>query len=315
MNLFLKTTLICTIAFSTAVSAKNCTKPEKFIADSVLLKLQGDQDKQHNLEQLHMPFGIHKSTLPSANESLFYQNGFLAMHDPDLRTSLWVSYRLTKEDLLGMKGKKRVNCFRTDPRLSKEHTGMRSDYDEAIYDQGHLAPDSDLKDKFNDQLNSYTFVNMSPQECRFNRGIWLNLEHLTRAIAYKEEEIFVTSGAIFDNDNVIGRDSDSGADRMVSRNGKSRVAVPTHFYKIILKRSGHGWNSLAFLLPHDNEDHGSSWHKSKGYAMSKISSLEEIESKASVSLFPDVNRTNISQNVNAWNLSKAGNGMTGGCKT
>ena len=314
MNYILKVSLLIVIAFSATVNAKNCSRPEKMAANLILLGIQEDQEEKNSLLEYHMPFGVHESKEASSNETLFYQKGFLAMHDPDLRTSLWTSYRLTKTDLLGMKGKKRVNCFRTDPRLNKEYTGMASDYNEAIFDQGHLTPDSDLKDRFYDQLNSYTYVNMAPQFCHFNRGIWLNLEHLTRKLAYAEGEVFITSGAIFDRDNAGGRDDDSEAIRMVSRNGRSRVAVPSHFYKVILKYDGLKWKSLAFLLPHNNEDHGSSWSKSKSYAMSNIVNLEVIEEKASVTLFPELERSRINQESSLWDLSKAGNGMTGRCK-
>jgi endonuclease G len=307
--------LLLTILTSSLANAKNCTKTQKLTANQILLNLQQNTEKQESLLEYHMPFGVHESELELSNESLFYQNGFLAMHDSDLKTSLWTSYRLTKSDLLGMKGKKRINCFRTDPRLDKSDTGISSDYNEAIYDQGHLTSDSDVKDELYDQLNSYTFVNMSPQHCFFNRGIWLNLEHLTRKLAYKNSEIFVTSGAIFDRDNADGRDIDSEAERMESRNGKSRVAIPSHFYKVILKRSGEHWSSLAFLLPHNNQDHGTSWKKAMPYAIKNIVSIEEIEAKATINLFPNLQRNAINQNNgNDWDISKAGNGMTGRCK-
>lgn len=306
--------LLMAIISSSVANAKNCTKKQKYTADQVLLDLQTNKQRQANLLSYHMPFGIHESKVDAPNESLFYQNGFLAMHDPDLKTSLWTSYRLTKVDMLGMKNKKRINCFRTDPRLDKFDAGMSSDYNEAIYDQGHLTSDSDVKDELYDQLNSYTFVNISPQHCFFNRGIWLNLEHLTRNLAYKNNEVYVTSGAIFDRNGSEGRDLDKRAKRMESRNGKSRVAVPSHFYKIILKRNGNQWSTLSFLLPHNNQDHGVSWTQAKLYALENITSLEVIEAKATIRLFPDLQRKDIIQNGNGWDLSKAGNGMTGRCK-
>lgn len=120
------------------------------------------------------------------------------LHDEDLRTSLWSSYALTKTDMDNTTGKPRVNCFRSDPRLKKAKSAAKSDYDEAIYDQGHMTNDADLKDDLLEQLNTYVLSNMSPQHCRFNRGIWLSLEHLTRAWAREYETVFITSVAIFD---------------------------------------------------------------------------------------------------------------------
>lgn len=303
------------IIFCSTAHAKNCTKTEKRSANQFLIDIQDSQEIKTSLLQYHMPFSFHKSSLDSTNEVMMYQNGFLAMHDPDLRTSLWTAHKLTKTDIEGAQGKKRTNCFRSDPRLSKNDTGIASDYNEAIFDQGHLTSDSDVKDRFIEQLNTYTFVNISPQYCYFNRGIWLNLEHLTRKLALLNNELYVTSGAIFDRDSNQGRDSDSTAERMLSRNGKSRVAIPSHFYKVLMKRENDRWSSLAFLLPHDNNDHGHTWDKAKPYAIERIVSLEEIEAKASLELFPNILRRNISQNGGDWDLSKAGNGMTGRCKS
>lgn len=314
MRFKLYTSLIVLLFLSHGVSAKGCTYTDRSVANEILIGLENNKNEKLSLLKYHMPFGAHESIKHSDSEKLFYQKGFLAQHDKDLRTSIWTSYRLTKTDLVESKGKKRVDCFRTDPRLDRDNTGSSSDYNEPVYDRGHLTPDADLKDRFYDQLNSYTYINFAPQHCFFNRGIWLNLEHLVRNLAYKEGEIYVTSGAIFDRDNIEGRDDDEQAQRMVSRNNKKRVAVPSHFYKVILKRNGNQWSALAFLLPHNNEDHGRSWEESKPYALSNVVELGVIEKKASVNLFPMIPDNQIYQNINDWDLSKAGNAMTGRCK-
>ena len=58
-------------------------------------------------------------------------------------------------------------CFRQDPRLTSTETAILADYDEPIYDRGHLANDADLKDDLTEQINTYVLSNMSPQHCRF----------------------------------------------------------------------------------------------------------------------------------------------------
>ena len=115
------------------------------------------------------------------NEDVLVQGGYILRHDKDLRTGLWVSYKLTDKDIANAydadgKKKDRVNCFRPDPRMKESETAIKSDYDEPIFDQGHLANDADIKDDLTEQINTYILSNMSPQYCRFNRGIWLSLE-------------------------------------------------------------------------------------------------------------------------------------------
>ncbi len=315
MNYYSFALLTFLFCINVNAEARNCTIDEKKNGNDALLHLQNNEIEKNRLINYHMPLGIHTSKKIAANEELFYQGGFIAFHDRDLRTTLWTSYRLTKADRDGADGKDRVNCFRTDPRLDNKHTGMSSDYDEAIYDRGHMTPDSDVKDDLIEQINSYTYVNMSPQYCFFNRGIWLNLEHLTKRFAEKYDDILVTNGAIFDVDGLGGRDKDSNVDRMLSRNGKSRVAVPTHYYRVIIKQEGHYWRSIAFMLPNNNVSHGDTWADAKPYALDKITSLELIEAKASVNLFPDFPRAGIIQSLDGtnWDFSVAGKGLTSRC--
>lgn len=61
------------------------------------------------------------------------------------------------------------------------------------------------------QINTYVMSNMSPQYCRFNRGIWLSLEHLGRIWAKQYGKIHVTSGAIFNFNPRDARDKDESA--------------------------------------------------------------------------------------------------------
>jgi endonuclease G len=205
---------------------RNCTAAEKMQADKRLDEIGADKTLRNKLIKWHMAFGVHKATVPTDNEEILVQYGYVMDHDGDLRTSLWVSYRLTAKNMIDAQGKQRVNCFRRDPRRGSSVAAVVSDYDEPQYDLGHMANDADLKYDLITELNSYILSNMSPQECRFNRGIWLSLEELTRMWATKYDTIYITSGAIFDRDNNGVRDADADAMRMHSRNGKSRVAVP-----------------------------------------------------------------------------------------
>ena len=218
-------------------------------------------------------------------------------HDPDLRTTIWVSYRLDGDDIENASGKDRINCFRSDPRLDDDIAAKLSDYDEPIFDRGHMTNDADLKDDLIEQVNSYVLSNMSPQHCRFNRGIWLSLEQLTRIWANNNKygAIYVTSGAVFDRDGNVGRDADNAATRMHSRNNKERVAVPSHYYKVIMRQEETGWKSIAFLLPHTNTNHGASWSDVKQDVIDSIVSISEIEELASLRLHPALNRGELTE--------------------
>ena len=294
--------------------AKNCSSAEKRQANEVLERIENDQLLRDELVALHLPFGIHTSTSDTDGEDVLVQGGYIMAHDQDLRTSIWVTYRLTRIDIEGAVGKKRVNCFRKDPRFARGEGASTSDYREPTYDQGHLANDADLKDDFIQQLNSYVMSNMSPQECRFNRGIWLSLEHLTRIWARAYGEIFVISGAIFDRDKPSGRDPDEHAQRMRSNSGKMRVGVPSHFYKVIVREEGDEYRGISFLMKHTNDHSGSAWEEVKGKVMRSISSIAEIEARASIRLHPELNRTLLSEESHDWDFTTGMANFEASCK-
>jgi DNA/RNA endonuclease G (NUC1) len=281
---------------SAPAAARNCTSQERADANAQLEAIEADKGTRSSILTKHLPFGVHRST-QGQNEQLMYQGGYMLSHDPELRTAVWVSYRLDGDDIENATGQDRVNCFRRDPRLDADDAATPTDYKEPTFDQGHMTNDADLKDDLLEQVNTYVMSNMSPQHCRFNRGIWLSLEHLTRIWANNDQygAILVTSGAVFDRDDVIGRDADDAAIRMLSNNGKERVAVPSHYYKVILRKDEAGWKSIAFLLPHTNTDHGTSWSDVKPDVIDTIVSISEIEELASLRLHPALNRSELTE--------------------
>ncbi len=69
--------------------------------------------------------------------------------------------------------------------------------------------------------------------------------------------------------------------------GMSRVAIPTHFYKIIFKKKALGASdSIAILLPHDNAKHtGDAWID---YMTAHITTIGEIERMTGIDFLPGV---------------------------
>jgi DNA/RNA endonuclease G (NUC1) len=252
---------------------------------------------QQRAEQEHLPWGLHSSTQTPSNERLLIQWHYLLRHDGDLRTSLWASYYLLKRDITG--GVVRKDCFRRDVRLNATHAGLCSDYIEPTFDQGHLAPDADMKKSRRRALQTYMMSNMAPQHCRFNRGVWLLLEGLTRAWARDKREIWVTSGAIFDRDTTPGRDADDSATRITSTNGHQRVAVASHFYKVIVARDGDRWRSISFVVPHTNDALPSGRDAQATHVTTFIRTMADIEAHASLDLHPQMDANQLTEATQA----------------
>jgi endonuclease G, mitochondrial len=184
-----------------------------------------------------------------------------------------------------------------------------------IYDQGHIVNDRDLKDDAVEQINTYVMSNMSPQHCRFNRGIWLTLEHLGRQWAKDYGKVHVTAGAIFDFNRRDNRDKDQSAARMGSRSQNARVAIPSHYYKVFLRRVGSEWHSIAFIMENHNGPRGASWDDVKPELMASITSLANIEKRSETSLHPSLDRALLIESGSGenWNFAGGASNLENGC--
>lgn len=305
---------ICLCSSVAFAKTRNCTADEKSRGDAYLLQLERQSELRMEKVQEHLPFGVPESVVSSSTEATLVNGGYIMSYDHDLRTSLWTAYHLTATDRAGVKGKDRVNCFRSDPRI--ETNGPRlSDYKEPIFDRGHMANDADLKDELIEQVNSYVLTNMSPQFCRFNRGVWLSAENLVRAWAYRYEDIYVITGAVFDNNDDGSRDADKDAYGMESSNGQRNVAVPSDYYKVLYRPLRNGnYAAIAMLLPNDNNNHGNSWREARGYLVHNIVTIEQVERVAGITLFPSQIRALIDQDKGNWDFSRGGSNMEYTCK-
>lgn len=230
----------------------------------------------------HLPFGLHRAASSSSNERMLLQFEWITWYDDDLRVPIWVSYELTKAE--AKRNRVRQDCFRVDPRLSSTDASNCEDYEEPLYDRGHVIPANDLKRRVTALDNSFLFSNMVPQLGNFNRigKVWEKLERKVHYWAIEADGIYVITGSIFDRDGDGRRDSNSDARRMAPTN---RVAVPSHFFKIILKIRPSGvMDTITFILPHDNRKNTGT----DNYLKSKIRSIDDVEKVTDIDFFPEM---------------------------
>jgi endonuclease G len=264
----------------TPASAANCTAAERAVADRALRLSEAEQ---RTSIATHLPWGVPQATGAVDHERVLAQRDYVLGHDGDLRVPLWAAERI---DFARLTNLTREDCFRADPRLPPAEASTPRDYDEPIYDQGHIAPFANQTSSAVAGHNSFIMSNMAPQTCQLNRGIWQILEGITRLWAAEHGTVFVLSGSVFDRDGNGRRDADSAAQRMVSRSGQQRVAVPSHFYKVIARQRPDGSiETVSIMLPHNeaNPDGPAALR----YLQEHVTTIETIEQAAAVNLFPN----------------------------
>lgn len=251
---------------------------EQVATRDALLHLDAAQQAAANAR--HLPWGVPVAMTPATAEHLLVQSDYILDYD-DLRLPLWVAYRLTAADLVARRP--RTECFRSDPRLPDPAASFCSDYDEPVFDRGHL-PNADMTRSEAAMINTYLFSNMAPQYGNFNRIIWSRLENLVRDWARVRGTIYVISGAVFDRDGDGMRDPDDAAEFVTPL---QRVAIPSAFYKILLAPTQSGEiDSLALLLAHDNRKHTGA--EGKHYLQTCLTSIAHLEELTGIDFSPDL---------------------------
>lgn len=275
-------------------AAANCTPAERTAANA---QLQLSAAERSASVATHLPWGVPTPTGPTTHESQLVQHDYVLGYDADLRVPLWAAERV---DAARLGRVDREDCFRADPRLSAADASTPADYDEPIYDQGHIAPFADQSTSDIAGHNSFIMSNMAPQTCQFNRGIWQILEGITRLWATEHGTIYVLSGSVFDRDGNGVRDPDASARHMLSRNGQQRVAIPSAFYKIITyQRPDGSLATLAVLLPHDTANPNGP--AALAYLQAHVTTVAAIEAVTGLDLFPGA--TNLGESATFWQFT------------
>lgn len=158
--------------------------------------------------------------------------GYTVCYEEKFEQAKWVAYRLTAA-MCNNNEEERKDDFREDKAI-KTGSAVPEDYKKTGYDRGHLCPAGDMAWSEIAMSESFYMSNMSPQEPKFNRGIWKTLESQVREWAKQEEELYiVTAGVLEKGLPTIGE--------------KNKVAVPKLYYKVILDVKGNEKKQLLLL--------------------------------------------------------------------
>lgn len=203
--------------------------------------------------------------------------GYTLCYDENYEQAKWVAYRLTAT-MCNNNDEERTDNFRSDPAI-KTGSASPDDYKKTGYDRGHLCPAGDMAWSEITMSESFYMSNMSPQEPKFNRGIWKTLETQVREWAKKEEEIYiVTAGVLEKGLNTIGE--------------KNKIAVPKYYYKIVLDVYGKEKKAIAFVMLN-----AGSKESIFNYAVT-IDSVERLTQINFFPVLPDSLENNLESHIN-----------------
>ena len=206
-----------------------------------------------------------------------YRDGYVLEHSSLDKIPFWVCEHVKKEQL--GTDTERSDRFKADPDLHGPKS-TPADYDRTGYDRGHQAPAGNQGKDQNLQDQTFFMSNMAPQLPKLNRNAWKSLEELSRSWVTRYSEAYEFTGPIFYDPK---EDNAATADGTITYYTiGAGVAVPTHFYKIIIVKDGGDWKSIAFVMPNV------STFKSPYHLEQYIQSVEWVEDHTGLTFMPDL---------------------------
>lgn len=220
-------------------------------------------------------------TAKGCPSQIIRHTGFTLSYNNNLRLANWVGYELTAQETDG--DVERSDWFDIDPNV-KGTKVRHADYTHSGFDRGHLAPAADMKWDEQAMVESFYMSNICPQVHALNAGAWNTLENRVRSWAKRDSAVIVVCGPIVDKEPMTI--------------GNNRVAVPTHFYKVIASPYIDNPRGIAFVMPNEAID-----APIYNYAVT-IDSVESITGIDFLYNLPDTLENYIEQHIDlkSWQL-------------
>ncbi|VEN40177.1 unnamed protein product [Callosobruchus maculatus] len=173
---------------------------------------------------------------------------FVLSYDRRNRVAHWVFEHLTAEKVKRNDNVDRTKCdFKPDESIHPFFRSLNSDYKGSGYDRGHLAAAGNHKQCQQHIEQTFYLSNMAPQVgVGFNRDAWNNLEKYVRKLTKVYTNVYCCTGPLY----LPRKESDGKNYVKYEVIGANHVAVPTHFYKVVVGETKDGKLEMeAFVMP------------------------------------------------------------------
>jgi endonuclease G len=142
----------------------------------------------------------------------------------------------------------RAKCdFKPDESIHPFFRADNNDYKKSGYDRGHLAAAGNHKRHQNHVVQTFFLSNISPQVGKgFNRDSWNRLERYVRKLTKSNLNVYVCTGPLY----LPRKEADGKLYVKYEVIGDKNVAVPTHFFKVIVCETFDGKLEMeSYVMP------------------------------------------------------------------
>jgi endonuclease G, mitochondrial len=223
--------------------------------------------------EIHTYHCLHGCPMGAAETNDLVVREIYTLSSNDLtKMADWVAYRVTKATIGSSEGR----TWKADPWLAPEETLEPPDYDGAPaqlkIDRGHQAPLASFSGT--PQAAETNFLsNITPQKADLNQGSWVRLETAERTLAQGgTAAVYVLTGPLYEREMTAMAKADEPH------------RVPSGYWKVVAVESGSTAKVSGFIFEQETAKNANHCDMRK--------SLEDIERRAVLKLFPRLARRN-----------------------
>lgn len=173
-----------------------------------------------------MPDSVVRICMPrpleGISEQIICKTSYIVSYNKDTKIPNWVAWHLTAEHTDGPY--KRMSNFYEEESVASPRATI-DDYRASGWSRGHMCPAGDNKWNETAMYESFSLVNVCPQNASLNSGLWNSLEIDCRRWAKQYGDIYIVCGPVFLN-------------REHETIGVNNVFVSEAFFKVVLCLNG-----------------------------------------------------------------------------
>lgn len=248
------------IAFASAllIPTFNSCNTDK---DEPKMPVSPDEPTQTNpIKPAHYD-GLENVTIPKGLTSQIKEyTGFTLSFNKDNRTPNYVAWELLGSEVSTEWPRK--DNFWQDKDLDGCPLKTEYYYSTSGYERGHMCPAADQRWSEQAMNDCFVMANMCPQLHDLNAGAWETLESKERMWAKRDSAILIIAGPIHTEDDTYIE--------------KSKVRVPSAFFKVLLAPYLDEPRGIAFVYPH---------MKCSGNMQDYATTIDEVEKMTGFDFF------------------------------
>ena len=215
------------------------------------------------------------SPLNKTSEIILRRKAYIVSYNKDTKIPNWVAWHLTSEHTDGEYG--RTNVFYEDENVPEPRATL-GDYRKSGWSRGHMCPAGDNKWDEEAMYESFSLINVCPQNASLNSGLWNSIEMDCRRWAREFGDVYIVCGP------VLMRQEHKQI-------GENKVVVPEAFFKVVLCLNGKP-KGMGFIVKN------TAGNKKKDLYYNTINQVERITGIDFFPALPDEVENSVEADVN-----------------